>query len=418
MFTGLAARTHGATFGHMWLDDHFVTLPEWLQSKGYVTWAFSANPLVSTTTNLVQGFDAVHHPWQKRWRKRARKQLLAKLLPNDRSSTISPKYVPGPLHREEPNSRRVTDSGTVAAAALSQALKKGGAQQPFFAFINYMEAHVPRVPTLAARQALFDEATIERQLALDQSHTALLAHTVGADRYTNDELQTAASTYDATLRDLDGATRDLFEVLDNHKVTDNTLVIITSDHGEHLGEHGRMDHKFSLYQPLVHVPLILCHADIAPGRVAEPVSTRALFGTIAAMLGEPPPSGVSGDLRDPSGAVFTELRAIPVAHLQHVEDRLGPFDRTPFELTWQAVVDGSDKLLRDRSGESALYDVHADPLETRNAAADRSERVTALTAVLDAWVERTSRAPERKRKTKRRSKQFIRQLEALGYVDE
>ena len=68
---------------------------------------------------------------------------------------------------------------------------------------------------------------------------------------------------------------------------DDTLVIITSDHGEHLGDHRLFFHGCSLYRQLVHVPLVIVDPDAVPANrmIAEPVSLRDLPATIVDLLG-------------------------------------------------------------------------------------------------------------------------------------
>ena len=73
---------------------------------------------------------------------------------------------------------------------------------------------------------------------------------------------------------------------------DNTIVVVTSDHGEHLGEHHMLEHQFSLYEGLIHVPLIIRYPPkFAAGREPRPVSNLDLFPTLLELAGIGLPSG-------------------------------------------------------------------------------------------------------------------------------
>ena len=93
--------------------------------------------------------------------------------------------------------------------------------------------------------------------------------------------------YDNCLAYLDGQLGELFDMLEQRDVLDKTLVIVTADHGEELGEHGLFEHGESLYRPEIHVPLLI----ILPGRgrspevVSETVSLRDLPATIVDLVG-------------------------------------------------------------------------------------------------------------------------------------
>jgi arylsulfatase A-like enzyme len=93
--------------------------------------------------------------------------------------------------------------------------------------------------------------------------------------------------YDNCLSYLDGQLGELFDMLERRGVLDQTLVIVTADHGEELGEHGLFEHGESLYRPEIHVPLLIN----LPGRgrspevVRETVSLRDLPATIADLVG-------------------------------------------------------------------------------------------------------------------------------------
>src|SRR5262249_30983432 len=124
-------------------------------------------------------------------------------------------------------------------------------QRPFFVFLNYFDAHAPYRPPPP-----FD-LRFGRKRA---SAWSRVAHTPLIPPF---ELKAMVDSYDGTLAYLDSQLELLFSALESQGILENTLVIITSDHGEEFGEHGLLDHGNSLYLASVHVPLVIHF----PGRV-------------------------------------------------------------------------------------------------------------------------------------------------------
>ena len=99
------------------------------------------------------------------------------------------------------------------------------------------------------------------------------------------EFQEEIDAYDGTVAYLDDQLGKLFDSLRRDGVLDNTIVVVTGDHGEEFGEHGLYSHGNSLYLPSVHVPLVVVWPKEVPAgrRVAEPVTLRDLPATMAQM---------------------------------------------------------------------------------------------------------------------------------------
>ena len=104
--------------------------------------------------------------------------------------------------------------------------------------------------------------------------------------WTQEEIQAEIDAYDGAIAYLDQQIGLLFDELEKRNVLENTLVILTSDHGEEFGEHGFMEHGFTLYLPSVRVPLLV----LFPGRVpagtivSEPVSLSDLPATVTDLV--------------------------------------------------------------------------------------------------------------------------------------
>jgi choline-sulfatase len=96
-------------------------------------------------------------------------------------------------------------------------------------------------------------------------------------------------------RQLDEGLATLLQDLEQRgRIKDDTIVLITADHGEHLGEHGKFLHSHSIYEPLVHVPFLLQCPGVEPGQSDQPVSGVDLYPTVCAAMGVEPPFEMPG----------------------------------------------------------------------------------------------------------------------------
>jgi arylsulfatase A-like enzyme len=421
LFTGLPVRSHGARSSHKRLAGKFTTMAEWFSEQGYGTYLFSANPFVGSNTSMDQGFDLYEAPWSDRWKAKAEAVTRAKLLPQDASNELGPVFERGKMPTGRPADKG-KDAGPVTAEALFTWLdERDDKGEPFLAVLNYMEAHVPRVPSLAARQALFGEDDIARQLSTDQSLGELLAYTVGKVEFDAQRLATIAQTYDASLRDLDAVSALVWRGLSTRGLLEDTIVVITSDHGEHLGEHHKIGHKFSVYNPLVRVPLLIHYPKgLPPGRVSQPVSTAGLYATLVELTGVAvPPELATGSLLHPEALpelVLSELVEATPQALERVGKFYGEIDWTPFLHPLLAGESGEHKCIVRDDGQRELYRVTTDPLETSNLiggeAATLCEQVSKWGAETPTFVPRKGRGKEQEVDEATRE-----QLEGLGYLD-
>lgn len=157
-----------------------------------------------------------------------------------------------------------------------------------------------------------------------------------------------------------------------------TLIAVTSDHGESLGEHGEPTHSYGLYDATQHVPLLLAGPGVPAGLVVDAqVRLVDVAPTLLALAGAPPLAHVEGRSLAPllSGAEEPER----VAYLETLAPR--------FDHGWSplfALRSGGWKYVRAPRPE--LYALASDPGETRNLAQDEPERLAALSARLDALL--------------------------------
>ena len=175
------------------------------------------------------------------------------------------------------------DAAAIDRAFLHWLTERQQPQRPFFAFLNFLDAHQPYVlPPRAPHPFLNhsptrDEyrAVCERWEVLDKTKLPPSCITLARD------------LYDDGLKFIDDQLGLLFDELGRRGVLDHTLIIVTSDHGEGLGEHGLFDHGESLYQTEIRVPLLIVPPSglDSPVVVDETVSLRDLPATIVGLAG-------------------------------------------------------------------------------------------------------------------------------------
>ena len=432
VFTGLPVESTGSDERWLWLDHGHYTLAEHFSDHGYDTFSFSANALLAPDTNLVQGFRVVFNTWQGRIRELARRATLAKVLPEDRSNELAPGWTPpdhGATNAEWAKAEFKDAAPVIAEGFLRWLDRRPDPDQPFLAYLNMMEAHTPRIPSMEARKAVIgDEELIRRGLEVDAGHINLHFYNFGQHEYSSEDLEAINAVYDATLRDLDDATADLFARLDERGILDDTIVILTSDHGENLGDHHLFNHRFVLWETLLHVPLIIRYPDgLAPGREQRPVSTMDLYATLCDLTGLPVPEGQRGtSLRSDERGPPVAFMSMPLEReIRTVQNIYPDVDIAPWLRSGHATVMNGHKLIDWHQAPDELYDLRSDPGERTNIFNGTAHGVSALRQRLTAWRDAApvydpdSRGPLDQPKNVRASqKDLMNQLEALGYVTE
>ncbi len=278
------------------LDTRFPTLAEFLASRGYATAGFIANTVFcSKEYGLSRGFthyeDYVTTPAGV-FRASALGWWIAKRL-GGVIDFVDIKLGVDPRHVFEGDDYR-KDASRINRDALRWLEQQKG--RPFFVFLNYLDAHDPYLlppgkhPHFGLQPKTLADFQLLRNWEEHDKRTCTPA-----------DLTMARDAYDDCLASLDLQLGKLFDTLDEKGFLKNTVVIITSDHGEHFGEHKRdgraiFGHRASLYQPEIHVPLLIIAPDkVTPGTsVPGAVSLRDLPATILDLLGLAPEKSFPG----------------------------------------------------------------------------------------------------------------------------
>ena len=423
MFTGLLPSEHGCSneTESSVLADGFDTLAELLQQAGYGTYMFVANPFLAAKdsghASLSQGFETVDYPWDEQHYREAIKITLGKVNKQDQSH---------PLAERVRNGQRLTRWNVKACGELMQQgvdgwLSRQRKDQPFFVFLNYMEAHAPLLPPVKYRKQMMTDEQVQASYKVDRYLTSVMDYVFGLKEYTPEEIALTAATYDAAILELDDLFRQLIESLRVSGRLDNTIVILLGDHGDHMGEHHMLDHQFSVYEPLMRIPLVVHYPQrFSVGRDARPVTNLDLFPTLLELVGVAPTVRTTGEnlLRArESRPRLCECPQPMLGALKKALRRHPAFNPTPWKRSLRAYYDGPYKFIQGSDGRHELYKLDEDPEEARNLLHEQPEVAKRLEAALQEYLGRLQAF-----KMQTRNPQVIlsleeqQQLEDLGYL--
>lgn len=246
---------------------------------------------------------------------------------------------------------------------------------PFFLFVNYMEPHEPYAPP-----SPYDRRFDGRDLFLRSPARAILA---GTRTLSAEERRHFDALYDGEVAYADAAIGSLLERLEDLGLYDDSLIIVTSDHGEFLGEHDLFGHGYGPYDPIHRVPLIIKLPGARHGRVVDEwVQTTDVFPTVLRELSIPVPDGIDGEvLPDIDHPVVIEQP--PNSILSQYGER--------FLVSYRGIYDGDWKLIAFTDGSSELYNLDVDPLETENVVSEHPEIAARLMRALTDFLDSVPR---------------------------
>jgi arylsulfatase A-like enzyme len=363
------------------LDATYPTLAEFLGAHGYATAGFVANTFYC---NAWYGLDRGFARYEDFYQNTA-------VTPGEvlRSSALGRRLarLAGAAADVRPGAQR--DRKT-AAMINRDALDwiAGQAGRPFFVFLNYYDAHGPYQPPEGYRRPFGGTRTpSESEAILRQFHRLGRRKDSpgGEDPRRVEELIRAATevrrdAYDDCIAYLDDQLGRLFAELDRRGLLAKTLVIVTADHGEHLGDHHLFGHGHSLYRPLLDVPLLIhAPARVPSGRsIRAPVSLRDLPATVADLVGlaavSPFPGRSLARRWAPAPASGHQPADPLLSEVEH-QKKFAPSPLIPASHgPLQALVDADRIYIRNPDGREELYDLEHDPAEAHDLAGSPDAR--------------------------------------------
>jgi arylsulfatase A-like enzyme len=405
LFTGLYPSSHGAHYAPAGppmgrgLRQESTTMAEVLAKSGYTTAAVVANfGYLGPEFGLMQGFQHVNS-----------------LEPVRLSDGIRNFYLREGVRRVLRwfmsdwefflDSRRAEEINEDAFHILAEASRR---KSPLFLFLNYLDAHFPYVPPAPYDRKFpgFDPSFTYWRFDRMQAEVTSLRRKIRPSEQAH-----LISQYDGAIAYLDSQLGILFDRLKQLGLYEDSLIIVTSDHGEAFGERSLLQHAgVSVYQDEVLVPLLIKY----PGKarkalVTENVSQVDVFPSVMDALGLPVPRNIAGRSlagQPPDGDRLIFSESFPNNFMARFHPR--------FRRVERALFVGSLKLIRSTAGKRELYNVTDDPHENRNLYGGEQGR--RLETALQDWLETVRLGTEPQAPPSKPSKRVVDRLRTLGYV--
>jgi choline-sulfatase len=371
ILSGLYPTTHGTKEDGDVLSADARLLSEHLKRKSFATAAFIANGYVSDKFGFKRGWDAYTN------------------------------YI-----REN----RPSEAEFVYADALAWVNKH--TDERFFLYLQTIDPHVPYDPPAEYTRMYYD-GDYRGRLGKSVDGIELLALASGKRPMEPGDWDYIRALYEAEVTYHDTHMGRFLAEIDKMGLLDETLFIVTNDHGEELRDHGKLGHGHSLYDELVRAPMLIRYPSLFRGgqRVTEPVENVDLFPTALEALGLEPVSDVDG------------VSLLPM--LEGKPPSVPSYAISEFRSGFRSVRVGRWKLIAGQDGGRRLFDIDADPTEqvdqVRRApiAGRMCEQHLAefLASPAKTLRYREANVPQRRYKPGlvKQDPELRKQLEALGY---
>jgi arylsulfatase A-like enzyme len=390
LFTGLYPSEHNVGDDCVCMPDNMYSLPEILNSMGYSTFGVTSNSLVSRLLNFERGFNEFHEMWHLfnskdflvveqefiRSKRKVKGELrrfltLLRLASSHRAYTfLLKKFIDSTYKKRYAILKNSVHATLRTISTAKKIMDSRNDQRPFFLFLNIMETHSQYNPPPGIK-AFRNISQKERDEALRRYEWHHYVHSP----FSAETFEILNVLYDREVLFLDSILWDLYSFLKAGNRLENTLFIITSDHGELIGEHGQVNHIFTLYNELLHVPLLVKFPkDIdLGGHKDNLVQLHDLFSTISDMTGSPMPTPESShSLLSSTSRKIACSQLLSCDHTVHKFRRANPsFVLKDFMQPHKSLVtDDMMKIIKRADGQEELYDLNKDFYETRDLSND------------------------------------------------
>jgi arylsulfatase A-like enzyme len=336
LFTGKFTSSHGARYdanGPLYLSDAVHTTGS--RQTGYRARGLAQDELTLATILKQNGYETgavVGGPWMK------------KIFGLDKGFEFYD------------DDQISTTSGRLACQVTASALNwiENSQEREFFLFLNYFDPHAPY---MAAEG--FAKAFLPKNAVLSQKDPSI---------------EERIALYDAEILYMDHYIDKLLHKLKDWNLFENTFIIVTADHGELFGEHGKFKHGHYLYQQEIHVPLFLKYPgmEVAPDQTDVPVQLNDIFAIILDRMGIDLPQGIQA-------GVPPEIGHPIIAETY-------PISRFSSDGDWRVIIEGDFKFIWSSKDNHMLFNLKDDPGESVNLIHSIPKRAETMAAQLDQYV--------------------------------
>jgi len=390
IFTGLYSSQNNCHYENPKLELGLTTLAEMMVERGYLAMGITNNRSLNHFNGFSQGFDIYKVNYE---------------FGNFTGDTIYLAF----FDFFFPEARR--DSGATETKLIFKnwmlAAKKTG--QPFFLFINYMEAHQPYPRT----QRAFHFFQNPEQAYRIYEHKGLFwDYFMCAGGVSESTRNSIIKWYDGAVYYLDFKLSQLYETLESQGLRDHTIIIVTSDHGESFGEHNIYGHMVGLYEHSLAVPLVISWpGHLKPMRTSRITSLRELPEIITTLVDNRYPRQFSEPC--PECEIFAE-NFRPLYYISKLKKTCRGKDFSRLDRRQKAVISANYKFIWDSRGDHQFFSLAADPAENRNLFSEQNENLLQMKKkmanfILASQAYNASSTPQIDPET-------LEALKAIGYI--
>lgn len=295
--------------------------------------------------------------------------------------------------------------GSPVSESAIRWLESRDREKRFLLMVHYMDVHSDY-----ASMPRYEEMFVEAYDGEFTGETRQLYRVAeGALQPDAGDLRHLRNLYDAGVRQVDDQLGELIEYLRGEGLLEDSILVVTSDHGEEFFEHGGVIHGFTQFQEVIRIPLIFHGPGVAAGgRDANPSSLIDVMPTALELLDVPPPVGIDGVSLLGTTSMNDHRLLFYEADVTFPPPGPGPVPAGPH----RAVRRGRFKFhLRTDVQGYLLYDLATDPAEQRDVAVDHPEVVAGLREILEDYLAEAPDSREREF-----SEEELDRLRSLGYV--
>lgn len=394
IFTGMHPSSHRIRLATDIIPDECPTLAEHFRTYGYRTGAFVANMLVTTSNGYGQGFEVYWPPGPPAWSYRQRTAL------------------------EQIVTRLSHAGGKGQGWRINQAFLQWVGRvkdEPWFAYIHYLEPHAPYTPPARDRQAvapgvpagpMFHPKWVDLESEADASGCYDWECLENPPALTDIAREGMIANYDGDVHLVDRRIGDLLDALESAGLLEQLHIIFCADHGEQFFEHAGWGHSHSIYEELTRIPLAYRPPGGIPGgrQITRPVALLDLVATLAPVLGfDPPPLH--------QGLAIPELLGeAPAPRAEPVLSELPPRMLSIRLRNWKLIRRGTNE-----GPDWRLFDVTTDPGEQLNLAAALPDTLAFLRGYAEGLVAKYEGLAVQN-VDHAVDPELLRQLRGLGYI--
>ena len=398
LFTGRFPSEHGAHGDHLYLDDDNVTLAEAFAGGGYETVGISNNTWITEEFGFARGFESYWKGWQYLQSETDIGSVVRAKRRGEKLRTVADHLFDGNplvnainvLYSEFGQS---DDGAERTTGRVESWLRKRTDDRPFFLFVNYLEPHIEyRPPREYAERFLPEGTSYEAALEIRQEPRAF---DVGEYDLSEREIRILRGLYRGELAYVDAHIGRLRSALADAGEWENTILAVVADHGENIGEHGLLGHQYSLYDTVLHVPLVVSGGAFDDGStVDDPVQVPDLAPTLLDAAGleatafreQCRAQSFHPDAFQPREYVYAEYVS-PRPPIETLEERFGDLPERVhgYYQGLRAIRSTEYKLVRGSDGREELYHVASDPAELTDRSTTDPATVAELGERLDRW---------------------------------